>query len=339
MPPVQLPVEEEGRPSAFTVLERDGGRREAGAEGEARRVLAVKPQRRVPAPPEPSSPHCMLDPKFSRALDFRLRRLQEKETLRANLSRPTRARQRRAMAASEPVLARAAAAPNLGGSQPRLFAPEAALGASPSPGRRSRVRAGYDPSESDKPRFVTTVKTGQFLLPPPEIACLLGLETLYPPQEREKIVYSYASRPKAVTTQAKRVPPERQDGPAAEGAARARVASVFGGVRALVAGVVGMRSLHGYVMSCLRAMQAAPTAPPCLIEISNTIRVLRSSGLLHVENESQRFGPLTNSIGHAVSWLLNFEVNVRMGSRLLVPVGLFDFMIVPRLVDIVYFIE
>lgn len=250
MPPVQLLDEDESRPSAFTILERDGGRHEADGAGEARRVLAVKPQQRLPpAPPEPSSPHCMLDPKFSRALDFRLRRLQEKETLRANLSRPTRARQRRAMAASEPVLtARAAAAPMLGGSQPRLYAPEAAAGASPSPGRRGR--ASLEPGESDKPRFVTTVKSGQFLLPPPEIACLLGLETLYPPQERDKIVFSYASRPKPVTTQARRLPPEKkQNGAAAEGAARARVSAVFGGVRALVAGVVGMRSLHGYVMS------------------------------------------------------------------------------------------
>lgn len=252
MPPVQLPDEDENRPSAFTVLERDGGRREADGTGEARRVLAVKPQQRVPAPPEPSSPHCMLDPKFYRALDFRLRRLQEKETLRANLSRPTRARQRRSMAASEPVLAaRAAAAPMLSGSQPRLYAPDATVGASPSPGRRGR--ASLEPGESDKPRFVTTVKTGQFLLPPPEIACLLGLETLYPPQERDKIVYSYASRPKAVTTHAKHLPPEKkQNGTATEGAARARVSSLFGGVRALVAGVVGMRSLHGYVMSCNR---------------------------------------------------------------------------------------
>lgn len=249
MPPVQLPDDEdEARPSAFTVLERDGGGRQAA--GEARRVLAVKPQRRVPAPPEPSSPHCMLDPKFSRALDFRLRRLQEKETLRANLSRPTRARQRRAMAASEPALtARAAAAPGLGGSQPRLFAPEATSGASPSPGRRSRGRAGREAGESDKPRFVTTVKTGQFLLPPPEIACLLGLETLYPPQERDKIVYSYASRPKAVTSHAKR--------PGAAAEARARVASVFGGVRALVAGVVGLRALHGYV--AMRGVSAGAT--------------------------------------------------------------------------------
>lgn len=249
MPPVQLPDEDEDQPIAFTVLERDGGRREAAGAGEARRVLAVKPQQRVPAPPEPTSPHCMLDPKFSRALDFRLRRLQEKETLRANLSRPTRSRQRRAMAASEPMLtARAAAESKLSGSQPRLHAPEVTLGASPSPGRRSRGRAGHESSESDKPRFVTTVKTGQFLLPPPEIACLLGLETLYPPQEREKIVYSYASRPKAVATHAKRLPPEKQNGTAADNAARTRVSSLFGGVRALVAGVVGMRSLHGYVV-------------------------------------------------------------------------------------------
>lgn len=255
MPPVQLPDEDEDRPSAFTVLERDGGRREEGSGGggggEPRRVLAVKPQQRLPAPPEPSSPHCMLDPKFSRALDFRLRRLQEKETLRTNLSRPTRARQRRAMAASEPELtARAAAAPKLSGSQPRLFPPEAALGASTSPGRRGRGRAVHEPGESDKPRFVTTVKTGQFLLPPPDIACLLGLQMLYPQQERDKIVYSYASRPKAVSTQAKRLPPEKkQNGTVSDGTARARVSAMFGGVRALVAGVVGMRSLHGYVMS------------------------------------------------------------------------------------------
>lgn len=256
MPPVQLLDEDEDRPSAFTVLERDGSRREADGAGEARRVLAVKPQQRAPAPPEPSSPHCMLDPKFSRALDFRLRRLQEKEALRANLNRPTRARQRRAIAASEPALMmRAAAAQKLSGSQPRLYAPDATTGASPSPGRRSRGRAAPDPGESDKPRFVTTVKTGQFLLPPPEIACLLGLETLYPPQERDKIVYSYASRPKAVTTRARRSLPDKKqngnengNGTTAEDATRARVSAVFGGVRALVAGVVGMRSLHGYVL-------------------------------------------------------------------------------------------
>lgn len=265
MPPVQLPDEDEDRPSAFTVLERDGSRRETGGAGETRRVLAVKPQRRAPAPPEPASPHCMLDPKFSRALDFRLRRLQEKEALRANLSRPTRARQRRAMAASEPLLAPRAAAPRLGGSQPGLCPPEAASAASPAPGRRSRSRpAAHEPgpAEADKPRFVTTVKTGQFLLPPPEIACLLGLETLYPPQERDKIVFSYASRPQAVTSRAKRLPPEKkQNGVAAEGAARARASAVFGGVRALVAGVVGLRSLHGYVVSCA---SRTPT-PPSLI--------------------------------------------------------------------------
>ncbi|XP_069354879.1 radial spoke head protein 3 homolog B isoform X2 [Maniola hyperantus] len=134
---------------AFTVISREA---EAPAAPAAppRSVNVVRPLRRD-ASDAPAA-------KFTRALDFKLRRLKEKEILETNLRRPARLRRR--------------------------------------PG----------PAE-DKPRFVTTVRSGQFLLPPPDVACLLGLHALYPPRERDRIVYEYSSRPEAVAPRRRRAAP------------------------------------------------------------------------------------------------------------------------------------
>lgn len=50
-------------------------------------------------------------------------------------------------------------------------------------------------TEISKKPFVTTVKKGQFLEPPPEIACLLGLKSEEPVKREEKTLYAYASKP------------------------------------------------------------------------------------------------------------------------------------------------
>ncbi|KAJ8913498.1 hypothetical protein NQ315_017048 [Exocentrus adspersus] len=58
-----------------------------------------------------------------------------------------------------------------------------------------------DTTSSRKP-FVTTVKTGQFLEPPPEIATLIGLKQEEPPIKKEykeeKRLYAYASQPRVL---------------------------------------------------------------------------------------------------------------------------------------------
>ncbi|XP_073950973.1 uncharacterized protein [Choristoneura fumiferana] len=233
-----------------------GGRRPAAASDRYHAIRAPcrppPPPRRPRRPRRPAPPHSLLDPKFSRALDFKLRRLKEKEVLQANLRRPTRRARAAPLAGSMPCLA----APEpaiMTRSQPRVdLAPEAA-DASPSPGRgsRGRARRAASPGDAPRPRFVTTVKVGQFLPPPPQLAELLGLDSLYPAPAPppERLVYSYASRPLAVAPRAKRPAEPRTDPGGAEpraepgGAKRAHVASVFGGVRALVAGVAGMRHM------------------------------------------------------------------------------------------------
>ncbi|KPJ15923.1 Radial spoke head protein 3-like [Papilio machaon] len=200
-----------------------------------------------------------LDPKFSRALDFKLRRLKEKELLEANLRRPVRPRHGMgALAASECNLHlsqdRAEREKAKNRSHPHIncipsmdrvkLSPR--MEESPSPDQKKRNKQ----NEHDKPRFVTTVKTGQFLLPPPEVAYLLGLHTLYPSQDREKVVYSYASKPKAVTTRPKRSVAETKDnrmpngGPNVDASKKGmNPGEAFRGVRALIASVAGMRHM------------------------------------------------------------------------------------------------
>ncbi|KAJ2939599.1 hypothetical protein O0L34_g14317 [Tuta absoluta] len=134
----------------------------------------------------------------------------------------------------------------------------------PAPAMR---RARTDTSQ-ERPRFVTTVKTGQFLLPPPELVTLLGLKSLYP-SPRESVMYSYASRPQPVAARTARVAPQPRasrskrstsepsqckalrvaphndpraaprDDPA--GAARSRLGAAFGSVRLLATASMGMR--------------------------------------------------------------------------------------------------
>ncbi|KAL0892582.1 hypothetical protein ABMA27_015679 [Loxostege sticticalis] len=221
MPAVDLSTEDS---SAFTVINHEERRRRDEHDVTLvervlpRNVNVVKPLQRAaePAPDAPGmgapqGPHTILDPKFSRALDFKLRRLKEKEILQANLRRPTKFRPTKngLLAASNPnISSKEQVSPGklVSRSNPRIdiIPPEndkkisPKMDKSPSPGRKSRTRKISGSNDGEKPRFITTVKTGQFLLPPPEVASLLGLQTLYPPQEREKIVYSYASKPKAV---------------------------------------------------------------------------------------------------------------------------------------------
>lgn len=247
MPPVPGPAEQS---SAFTILHHREQRSEAARPLLPRSVNVVKPLQHEEVPPTLvlAPPNTILDPKFSRALDFKLRRLKDKEILQANLRRPTRPR---------PYLAGAASNPNICNSQPSWpvrrvsrshpridaippdedcsskmsFKMESSPipGAGTGPERRSRLR------EPDKPRFVTTVKSGQFLPPPPELACLLGLQTMYPQAARERIVYEYASKPKVV-------PMQKEQSCAPHAAKRAHVGAVFSGIRALLAGVVGVHA-------------------------------------------------------------------------------------------------
>lgn len=277
MPAVDLSTEDS---SAFTVINHEERRRRDEHDVTLvervlpRNVNVVKPLQRAaePAPDAPGmgapqGPHTILDPKFSRALDFKLRRLKEKEILQANLRRPTKFRPTKngLLAASNPnISSKEQVSPGklVSRSNPRIdiIPPEndkkisPKMDKSPSPGRKSRTRKISGSNDGEKPRFITTVKTGQFLLPPPEVASLLGLQTLYPPQEREKIVYSYASKPKAVPMRSKRSIPDKKEGipnggtnistvGADAGNRRPHAGDVFGGVRALVAGVVGMRHL------------------------------------------------------------------------------------------------
>ncbi|XP_075970104.1 radial spoke head protein 3 [Anticarsia gemmatalis] len=264
MPPAP-PAEETG---AFTVISREQrAPRAADHELAPPRVNVVKPLQLgddsagMPAPaappaPLPPAPNTILDPKFSRALDFKLRRLKEKEILQANLRRPTRYRPRNGpLAASNPNVSssqQSLPAKLMSQSHPRIddIEPGSDKKVSPnmdkSPERKTRSRNAPSSTDGDKPRFVTTVKSGQFLLPPPEVARVLGLETLYPPPEREKMVYSYSSKPKVVAPRSRRsVPDKKQEGvvpngDVAECARRRHAAEVFGGVRALIAGVAGM---------------------------------------------------------------------------------------------------
>lgn len=243
-----MPAPDIAEPSAFTIINHAEEEREELVRGPARNVNVVKPLQREPADDMGAlaAPHSILDPKFSRALDYKLRRLKEKEILQANLRRPTKFKPRNGfLAASNPNISskeQTSPGKQVSRSNPRIdiMPPEnekskisPKMDKSPSPGRKSRTRKISGSNDGEKPRFITTVKTGQFLLPPPELASLLGLQALYPAQERERVVYAYASKPKALPTRCK----------PASCAQRARAAHVFGGVRALVAGVVGMRHM------------------------------------------------------------------------------------------------
>lgn len=49
-----------------------------------------------------------------------------------------------------------------------------------------------------KPLFITTVKKGHFLDPPPEIANLLGFKIEQAPVQKDKKLYAYASKPRVL---------------------------------------------------------------------------------------------------------------------------------------------
>lgn len=312
MPPVQLPNEEF---ATFAVLHHEHGRTDSTADllcveqkALARNVNVVKPlqledeartyissandEQVTDAMTAPAGPQTILDPKFTRALDFKLRRLKEKEILQANLRRPTRKPRNGTLAASNPNISMngLSGSSKLSQSHPQIvvippdddiskISPKMdSKNALRSPERKSRNR---NMSDADKPRFVTTVKTGQFLLPPPEVACLLGLETLYPPQEREKIVYSYASKPKAVASRAKWSPAEKKEPNLCNGinnigkepiagTKRPSVGQVFGGVRALVAGIAGIGHM-------LHKQDTGSVAPPQYANVMHDKRVVRGS--------------------------------------------------------------
>ncbi|CAK1552433.1 unnamed protein product [Leptosia nina] len=236
--------------NAFTVINQAG----ADMSVPIRNVNVVKPLERH-VPPAPDNAQSILDPKFSRALDYKLRRLKEKETLAANLRRPTRCRPHPHTSQPDIRVTDGMRPQDVSRSHPRIDT----LGAerhrilpkieTPSPTKvRGKVNGG---SESDKPRFVTTVKSGEFLLPPPDLARLLGLNTLYPlytPRSRENLVYSYSSRPKPVANRTKRSLVEKKEKSDRPDAAQVpneakRMRGVFNGVRNLAAGVSGLQQL------------------------------------------------------------------------------------------------
>lgn len=55
---------------------------------------------------------------------------------------------------------------------------------------------GNNPSE--RPLFITTVKTGVFLDPPPDLAVLLGLDSGSPNCRSKRSYYSYTSKPRVL---------------------------------------------------------------------------------------------------------------------------------------------
>lgn len=229
----------------------DGADRELPARPTLSNINVVRPLNRAP----PVDPRTALNSKFSHALDLKLRRLKEKEVLETNQRHPVGPRLAMGVpAVSECNIAHAGlqhrekncrSHPHPNGILSRektKISPRADN--SPSPGLKGRYRQ----ADSEKPRFVTTVKTGQFLLPPPQVAYLLGLHTLYPPQERERIVYSYASKPKAVVTRPKRSPLEKKELKPVNGSVdagayqrKANPREALRGVRALIASVAGVR--------------------------------------------------------------------------------------------------
>lgn len=271
--PVLLDIASES--NAFTVINHEEDKHSPKHTALPRNVNVVKPLQRddgrthLPSAAKEQmtegmatvAPQTILDPKFTRALDFKLRRLKEKEILEANLRRPTRNRRRPGtLAFSNPNLTWKDQTPPkkmMSQSQPRIDTISSdnerakmtmKLDKSPVAGKNRGRAAGI--IDTEKPRFITTVKTGQFLLPPPEVACLLGLDTLYPPQEREKIVYSYASKPKAVTTRSKRSVSDKKSEvmpngvpPGITNTKRVSGGELFKGVRSIIAGVAGMKHL------------------------------------------------------------------------------------------------
>ncbi|CAH0728089.1 unnamed protein product, partial [Brenthis ino] len=271
--PVMLDIASES--NAFTVINHEEDKHSPKHTALPRNVNVVKPLQRddgrthLPSAAKEQmtegmaavAPQTILDPKFTRALDFKLRRLKEKEILEANLRRPTRNRRRPGtFAFSNPNLTWKDQTPPkkmMSQSQPRIDTISSdndkgkitmKLDKSPVAGKNRGRAAGS--TDTEKPRFITTVKTGQFLLPPPDVACLLGLDTLYPPQEREKIVYSYASKPKAVTTRSKHSVSDKKNEVMPNGVPsgisnvkRASGGELFKGVRSIIAGVAGIKHL------------------------------------------------------------------------------------------------
>ncbi|GBP19772.1 hypothetical protein EVAR_8932_1 [Eumeta japonica] len=360
MPPVtSIPSEDRPKSSAFTVLNSSQEDDENNIDGitvvEAKiqqKINIVKPIQRINDEAQrnhlnsadkeivveemtaPIGPQTILDPKFSRALEFKLRRLKEKEILQENLRRPVR-KKRNALTVSNPNISDRDKTPEkkMSLSHPRIdiIVPEDEtvttkispnMDKSPSPGRKSRNRK--EQSENEKPRFITTVKTGQFLLPPPELACLLGLETLYPPEEREKIVYSYASRPKAVATRMKRSANADKENhkPDAQNLSEQKkhTGNLFSGVRALVAGVIGMKHL----------VENRNNSNGCVItpysNVMHDKRVVRGSTLAHPNAATKPYFIMLGKPGArappppppprtdgGVQYLLNVEVLVARG--------------------------
>ncbi|CAH2107844.1 unnamed protein product [Euphydryas editha] len=341
MPALEIPADDT---NAFTVINHEEEKHTVKHVPLPRIVNVVKPLQRddsrthVPSATKEQLtermvsavvPQTILDPKFTRALDFKLRRLKEKEILEANLRRPTRYRRRPgALANSNPNLTWKDQTPpkkTMSQSQPRIDIIS-------NDGDRTKISPKFDKSpqisksrtkvsgasEGDKPRFVTTVKSGQFLLPPPDVACLLGLETLYPPQEREKIVYSYANKPKAVTNKSKRSIPEKKEtipngvpsgAPGLSNAKRTNVnaGDVFKGVRALMAGVAGVKHLleeHDQVGS----MATGATGTTGYSNLMHDKRVVRGSTFA---SHPHAAGKITASKWPTTGWMLEIHTHAR----------------------------
>lgn len=95
---------------------------------------------------------------------------------------------------------------------------------SPQEIRKKRSTNSSKPVDS-RPMFVTTVKTGVFLDPPPELAAVLGLHSysssmngsssstgsLHPSNGEEVVMYSFASRPRVLNQKRRHVNTARVD--------------------------------------------------------------------------------------------------------------------------------
>ncbi|XP_017785256.1 PREDICTED: radial spoke head protein 3 homolog isoform X2 [Nicrophorus vespilloides] len=64
--------------------------------------------------------------------------------------------------------------------------------------QRDEKQSVVKKNDISKPRFVTTVRKGEFLEPPPELATLLGIKLEEEPRKEEKKLYAYASHPRVL---------------------------------------------------------------------------------------------------------------------------------------------
>lgn len=173
----------------------------------------------------------ILDPRFSRNLDLKLRRLKEKEIIAERISRRAKERSKVVIPKIEirsvpPNTKRFTRSnPNVSLVKPNIVNLEIKETgknydnkSERSSSRENEVKfpellkygsnrkttQSHENIVNNRPLFITTVKKGQFLPPPPEMASLLGLEG-YMESTVGKIggglsplVYSYASRPKVL---------------------------------------------------------------------------------------------------------------------------------------------